>query len=171
MPRGQRRIRTEFWVALVFVALLAYALIADWWKGHAVLGWIITGSIVAILAFSIYRFPAFRGLLFKTAKKAGESIVYETQVSGREPLSQDLREHILKRAVYRCENPDCKEHIKPEIHHIDGDNSHNSPRNLITFCPNCHTKAHHGVYNNSQLRNWVRRSWETFKRGGWGLQA
>jgi hypothetical protein len=165
MSKGQRRIRIEFWAVLIFVALLAYALIADWWKEHAVLGWIITGSILAILAFSIYRFPAFRGLLFRTAKKAGESIAYESKVSGREPLPPDLREHILKRAGDKCENPDCKEHVKPVIHHIDGDNSHNNPRNLIALCPNCHNRAHDGVYKNSQLRNWVQSSWGTFKRG------
>lgn len=166
MPTKQRRIRTEFWAGLIFLGVLAYAFIPGWWKEHTVLGWTIVGIVVAVLAFSIYRFPAFRRWLFGTAKKAGESLVYdETKASGREPLSPDLREHILKRAGYKCENPDCKEHVKPHIHHIDGDNSHNNPRNLIALCPNCHTRAHHGVYSNSQLRNWVRRSWETFKRG------
>lgn len=171
MPKEQRRIRIEFWGVLIFVALLAYALIAGWWKEHAVLGWIITGIIVVILAFSIYRFPAFRSLLFKTAKRAGESIVYETRVSGREPLPPDLREHILKRAGYKCENPDCKEHIKPEIHHIDGNNSNHKPRNLIALCPTCHKRADDGEYRTSQLRVWVHRSWETFKRGRRGFQA
>lgn len=164
MPRGQRRIRTEFWAILIFVALLAYALIAGWWKEHAVLGWIITGCILAMLAFSIYRFPAFRRLLFRTAKKAGESIVYETKVSGREPVPEDKRNHILQRARYKCENPDCREDVRPHIHHIDGDNSNNNLKNLIALCPNCHTRAHHGVYSNSQLRVWAQRSWETFKR-------
>lgn len=104
MPKGQRRIRPEFWLGLIFVALLAYALIADWWKENPVLGWIIVGIIVAILAFSIYRFPAFRGLLFRTAKKAGESIVYETEASGREPMPKYTRMKILQRARGRCEN-------------------------------------------------------------------
>lgn len=171
MAKGQRRIRPEFWVVVIFIALLAYALIADWWKGHAVLGWIIVGIVVALLAFSLYRFPAFRGLLFRTAKKAGESIAYEPEVSGREPLPPDLREHILQRARYKCENPDCKSGVKPEIHHIDGNRNNNNPRNLIALCPNCHTRAGDGVYSNSQLRNWVRRSWETYKRGRRRFQA
>ena len=171
MPTRQRRIRIEFWAGLIFVALLAYALTADWWKEHAVLGWVILGIVVAVAAFCLYRFPAFRGLFLRTVKKAGGSIAYQTKVSGREPLSLDLREHILQRAHYRCENPDCKEHVKPEIHHIDGNNSHNNPRNLIALCPNCHTRAHHGVYSNSQLRVWVQRSWETFKRGRRRFQA
>ena len=175
MAQRQRRIRPEFWIGLIFVALLAYALIADWWKEHAVLGWVIVGIVVALLAFCLYRFPKFRGWLFGTAKKARESLIYQptepTAVSSREPLRPDLREHILQRALYKCENPDCKEHVKPEIHHIDGNNSNNSPRNLIALCPNCHARAGDGVYSYSQLRNWVRRSWETYKRGGRRFQA
>lgn len=165
MPKGQRRIRPEFWAGLIFVALLAYVLIADWWEEHAVLGWTIVGIIIAILAFSIYRFPAFRRLLFRTTKKAGESVMYETAISGREPMPAYVRTHILQRAYCKCENPDCKSDTKPEIHHIDGNRNNNNPRNLIALCPNCHTRAGDGVYSNSQLRNWVRRSWETFKRG------
>lgn len=175
MPKGQRRIRPGFWFALIFVALLAYALIADWWKGHATLGWVILGIVVAVLAFSLYRFPKFRSFVFGTAKKAGQGLIYQptepTAVSSREPLPPDLREHILQRAHYRCENPDCKEQVKPEIHHIDGNNSNNNPRNLIALCPNCHDRAGDGVYTNSQLRNWVRRSWETYKRGRQRFQA
>jgi hypothetical protein len=165
MPKGQQRIRTEFWAVLIFVALLAYTLIAVLWKKNPVLGWIITGSIVAILAFSIYRFPAFRRLLFRTAKKAGESIAYETAESGREPMPPHIRANILQRAEHRCENPDCRSNVRPEIHHIDGDRNNNRFRNLIALCPNCHTGAGHGEYSNSQLRNWVQRSWETSKRG------
>jgi len=165
MPNRQRRIRIEFWVGLIFVALLAYALIAVWWKENPVLGWIIVGVIVAILAFSIYRFPAFRGLLFRTAKKAGESIVYGTEASGREPMPKYTRMKILQRARDRCENPDCRQDVRPHIHHIDGDNSNNNLSNLIALCPNCHTSAHHVVYSNSQLRVWVQRSWEISKRG------
>jgi len=164
MPNRQRRIRIEFWAGLIFVALLAYALIAVWWKENPVLGWIIVGVIVAILAFSIYRFPAFRGLLFRTAKKAGESIAYETAESGREPMPPHIRANILQRAEHRCENPDCRSNVRPEIHHIDGDRNNNRFRNLIALCPNCHTRAGHGEYSNSQLRNWVQRSWETSKR-------
>ena len=166
MAKRKRRTREEFWVGLIFVALLAYALIADWWKEHAVLGWTIVAVIVAMLVFSIYRFPAFRRWLFMGAKKAGQSIVYETEAPGREPLPSDLRERILKRAHHRCENPDCRAHINPHIHHIDCDNSNNRPRNLIALCPNCHTRAHHGVYSPSQLRNWVHSSWAIYKRGG-----
>ena len=171
MPRRQRKIREQFWVGLIFVALLAYALIAGWWKENQVVGWIILGSVLAILAFSIYRFPAFRGLLFRTAKKAGDSILYETTaVSSREPLPENMRTHILQRAGYKCENPDCRSGTKPEIHHIDNDNSNNNPRNLIALCRPCHKRAHDNYYSNSQLRNWVQRSWATFKRNRQGFR-
>ena len=93
MAKRKRRTTEEFWVGLIFIALLAYALIADWWKEHSVLGWTIVAVIVAILAFSIYRFPAFRRWLFMGAKKAGQSIIYETEASEREPLPSNLREH------------------------------------------------------------------------------
>jgi hypothetical protein len=165
MASGQRRIRIEFWAVLIFIALLAYALIADWWKEHAALGWVILGIVVALLAFSLYRFPAFRRWTFGAAKKAGESIVYETEASGREPMPKYTRMKILQRAKDRCENPDCRSDVPPHIHHIDNDSSNNNLRNLIALCPNCHAKAHRNEYSNSQLRNWVQRSWETFKRG------
>jgi hypothetical protein len=164
MAKRQRRTREEFWIGLIVVALLAYAFTANWWKQHSALGWTIVAILIALLGFSIYRFPAFRRWLFMGAKKAGRSIMYETETSEREPLPPDLREHILKRAHYKCENPDCREHIKPHIHHIDCDNSNNRPGNLIALCPNCHTKAHHGVGSPSQLRNWVQRSWAIYKR-------
>ena len=164
MPRQRRRTKPEFWAGLIFVALLAYALISHWWKENPALGWTITIAVVAILALSIYRFPSFRRLLFRTAKTAGESMVYETAVSGREPMPQDTRMRIVQRAGNGCENPDCRSGVRPEVHHIDSDHNNHSLRNLIALCPNCHTKAHDGVYSPSQLRNWLRSSWETYKR-------
>jgi len=165
MPRPQRRIREEFWIGLIVVALLAYALIADWWRAHAVLGWTIVGTAVAFLAFSIYRFPPFRGWLFRGAKKAGETIVYGTKASAREPLPLDRRRAILQRARYRCENPGCKQNVRPHIHHIDLDNSDNNLRNLIALCPNCHQQAHDGDFSFSQLRDWAKRSRAIYTRG------
>lgn len=166
MAKGKRRIRPEFWIGLIFVALLAYALIADWWKEHAVLGWVILGIVVALLAFFLYRVPAFRSFVFGTAKKAGESIAYdESKVSGRKPLSEQTKTYIYQRAGYKCENPNCKSSVKPEIHHIDGNNSNNNVSNLIALCPNCHDGAGHGRYSKSEVRDWARRSEEKSKRG------
>lgn len=165
MAKGKRSIRPEFWAVLIFLALLAYSLIADWWKEHSVLGWIIVGVIVAILAFSMYRFPAFRRWLFGGAKKAGEVVLYGTKASGREPIPPDRRREILQRARHRCENPGCRQDVRPHIHHIDFDNSNNKVRNLIALCPNCHQRAHDGDFSFSQLGNWAKRNWAIFNRG------
>lgn len=165
MARGQRRPKVEFWAGLLFVALLAYALIADWWKEHSVLGWVIVGVVVVILAFSIYKFRGFRRWLFGTVKKAGESIVYGTKASAREPIRPEDRTMILQRARYRCENPGCRQDVRPHIHHIDFDNGNSNLRNLIALCPNCHQRAHDGDFSFSQVRNWAKRSWAVFNRG------
>ena len=159
IARQRRRAKPEFWAGFIFVALLAYGLIAIWWRENPVLGWVILGVIVAGFAFSIYRFPSFRRLLFRTAKTAGESMVYETAVSDREPMPKDTRINILQRARNRCENPDCRSGVPPHIHHIDNDHNNNRFRNLIALCPNCHAMAGKNKYSNSQLRVWVERSW------------
>jgi len=164
MAKQRRRTKPGFWAGFIFLALLAYALIADWWKQNPALGWTITIAIVATFAFSIYRFPSFRRLLFRTTKTAGESMVYETAVSDREPMPKDTRMRILQRARNKCENPSCRSGVRPHVHHIDSDHRNNDLKNLIAICPNCHTKAHDGVYSPSQLRNWLRTSWETYKR-------
>ena len=122
-------------MALAFVAILAFALIADWWKENSTTGWIITGILLVILAFSLFRFSSFRGLFLKAVKTTGENIVYDTGAPKREPLPSKMRRDILQRARNRCENPDCKANTVPEIHHIDNNNSHNNPRNLIALCP------------------------------------
>jgi len=165
MVKRKRRTREEFWVGLIFVALLAYALIADWWKEHSVLGWTIVAVLVAILVFSIYRFPAFRRWLFMGAKKAGQAVVYGTKASEREPISPENRSMILHRARYRCENPDCRQDVRPHIHHIDFDNSNNRLSNLIALCPNHHQQAHDSIFSFSQLRNWAKRTWAIYNRG------
>ena len=164
MPRSQRRTKPQFWMVVIFVSLLAYALIADWWKDNSALGWTVVGVVIALLAFSAYRFPSFRRWLFSTAKVASERMAYQAAATEREPMPRDTRMRVLQRARDRCEKPDCRSDVRPHVHHIDGDHSNNSLRNLIALCPNCHTKAHHGVYSPSQLRNWRQSSWETYKR-------
>jgi len=164
MARRQRRPKVEFWAGLIFVALLAYALLADWWKEHSVLGWIIVGVVVALLAFLLYKSEPFRRWVFGTVKKAGESIVYGTKASAREPIRPEDRKKIMERARYRCENSGCNQHARPHIHHIDFNNSNNKLTNLIALCPNCHQEAHDGIYKVSQVRNWVHTSWSMYNR-------
>ena len=170
MAQRQRRIRIEFWAGVIFVALLAYALIADWWKEHAVLGWVILGIIVAVLAFLLWRSQRFRSFVFGTVKKAGRGLVYQptepTTASGREPLNPELREYILGRADNRCENPNCRKRVPLKIHHIDGNHNHNAAKNLIALCGTCHDMAEIREYPPHQLRSWVwksqgRRRWQT----------
>ena len=170
MPQGQRRIRIEFWAGLIFVALLAYALIADWWKEHTVLGWVVLGIAIALLAFFLIRKEKLRSFVLETLKKAGGRLVYQStepaMVSGREPLNPELREYILGRADNRCENPNCRKRVPLKIHHIDGNHNHNVAKNLIALCGACHDMAEIREYPPHQLRSWVwksqrRRRWQT----------
>jgi len=164
LAKGKRKVKEGFWIGTAVVVIIVIALIADWWKENSILGWVIIGLVVVITGYCLYRFQGFRNLVFRTAKKTGENIVFEEEASSREPVPTNIRQQILARARNRCENQDCKQDIKPHIHHIDADNSNNSPRNLIALCPNCHTKAHRGVYTTSQLRNWANFSWANYQR-------
>ncbi len=159
----RRSIREGFWFALIFIAIVIYALLADWWKENATLGWIILGILLAVLAFLLYRFASLRGWLRRQVKSVAQKAVFEEVASGREPLPQDKRNEVLKRASNRCENERCNQKVNPHIHHIDGNNSHNNLSNLIALCPNCHQKAHNGIFTESQLHNWVRRDFQRLK--------
>ena len=168
MVQRQRRIRVEFWAGLIFVALLAYALLADWWKEHAVLGRVIFGIAVAALAFSLWKSQRFRSFVFGTMKKVGEGVVYQPTepagTSGRDPLPTELREYILGRADNRCENPNCRKRVPLKIHHIDGNHNHNAAKNLIALCGTCHDMAEIREYPPHQLRSWV---WKSQGRKRW----
>ena len=153
----RRSIRTGFWVALLFIVVVVYALLADWWTENATVGWTILGILLAVFAFLLYRFASLRGWLGRQVKSVVEKAVFEDVASAREPLSQNKRKEVLKRARDHCENERCRYKGKPHIHHIDGNNSHNRLSNLIALCPSCHQEAHDGVLTESQLRNWVRR--------------
>jgi len=159
----RRPIREGFWIALVFIAVVTYSLAADWWKENTTLGWIILGILLAVFAFLLYRFASLRGWLGRQVKGVAKKAVFEDVASAREPVPQDKRNEVLKRARYRCENERCIYKGKPHIHHIDMNNSHNHLSNLIALCPNCHQKAHGGVFTESQLLNWVRRDSQQLK--------
>ena len=53
-----------------------------------------------------------------------------------------IKPHLIKERGHMCE--DCKrsdwmgQQIVLEVHHIDGDRTHNQPENLQLLCPNCH---------------------------------
>jgi len=153
----RRSIREGFWIALFFIFFVVYALLADWWKENAILGWITLGILLAVFAFLLYRFAPLRGWLGRQVKSTAKKAVFEDVASEREPLPQDKRNEVLKRARHQCENERCSYKGKPHIHHIDMNNSNNYLSNLIALCPNCHQKAHKGDFTATQLGNWVRR--------------
>jgi len=159
----RRPIREGFWIALVFIAIVIFSLVADWWKENATLGWIILGILLAVFAFLLYRFASLRGWLGHQAKSVAEKAIRGDVASAREPVPQDKRNEVLKQARYRCENERCNQKVRPHIHHIDMNNSNNHLSNLIALCPNCHQRAHDGKFTESQLLNWVRRDFKRLK--------
>lgn len=65
-------------------------------------------------------------------------------ISGQYELSKYIRNYLLKKANYQCEqcgwheiNPFTQK-IPLEIHHKDGQPLNNTPDNLQVLCPNCH---------------------------------
>lgn len=69
-------------------------------------------------------------------------------IDGRKKAALELKESIRKRDNYICQ--DCgvsqKEHEKKynrilDVHHIDGDDTNNDPKNMITLCRSCHNNT------------------------------
>lgn len=60
----------------------------------------------------------------------------------RKSVSSKLRKKVLEENRYKCK--DCPEKDKDllEIHHIDMNNTHTYPSNLVPLCPTCHAKRH-----------------------------
>jgi hypothetical protein len=173
MASGQRRIRIEFWAVLIFVALLAYALIADWWKEHAALGWVILGIVVVVLGFCLWRYPAFRVRLFNTLKTGIDGLIHQpaeptqatdpTAVSAPafvpvSALTQSERDLFLDYIGHRCEKPNCREWNVQQIHHIipREEGGKNDVWNLIVLCPNHHSYAQNNIPPRSRQRHWAR---------------
>lgn len=163
MQTINRKLKEDFWFWAIFIALVSFSLISDWWKTNATLGWIILTLILAILVFVFIRFKSVRSKAFSAVKSTAEKVIYDEQASSREPLQSGTRKEIMKRSNYRCENNDCKYKGIPHIHHIDMKNSNNNLSNLIALCPNCHRDAHHGKITTSQCRNWVKRDYYIMK--------
>jgi hypothetical protein len=99
-----KRIRSEVWFALIFVAIIIFAIVAQWWKEHSAIGWTIVGVLFLIVAVLAYRYASVRGWLGGQMKSAANRVIFEKVASGREPLPQAKREEVLRRARNRCEN-------------------------------------------------------------------
>jgi len=57
-------------------------------------------------------------------------------------FTKDLKNSILKRDNYTCQNPDCNcKSGRLDVHHIDYNKKNNNPNNLIILCVNCHSKT------------------------------
>jgi 5-methylcytosine-specific restriction endonuclease McrA len=161
---GKRKFRSEFLIGVLAVILIAYALIADWWKTHAAIGWTILAVVIIILVFVIIKFSSVRNKVKDTIKDSTKRLIYEDEAPEREPVPDKVRTEIYKRANYSCENPDCREKNTIHIHHIDMNHSNNNYNNIIVLCPTCHTKAHRGIFTTTQLRNWLRADYHQLKQ-------
>jgi len=163
----RKRFREEFIFAIIFISLVVFALVSDWWKDNQILGWTIVIAVFIMLLLAFIGIKRFRSTLTNTAKKATEKIVYEDQVSSREPIPGYKRKQVLKRARRKCENPDCKTKRPLHIHHIDMNNSNNDYKNLAVLCPSCHWKAHHGGIPKSQVYNWAQFNYGRIRNRKW----
>lgn len=64
----------------------------------------------------------------------------------------------LRATVTACQ--DCGWDVEPavlELHHRDGDRTHNTADNLALFCPNCHTLHHYRTLSGQFTNNLGRR--------------
>ena len=163
MPNPRKKVKDEVWIGIIVAIIFVYALLASWWKTHALLGWIILVVLLGVAGYVLYKYASLRGWLGRQAKDVVQKAVFEKVASGREPLSANERDEVLRRSQSRCENEQCNYQGKPHIHHIDGNNQHNNLGNLIALCPNCHQQAHDGIFTESQLINWVRRDYKRLR--------
>ena len=62
-----------------------------------------------------------------------------------DPHWKTLRREVLKRDDYTCYYCGFRYHSYMEVHHNNGDWANNSPENLITVCPFCHSCLHIGL--------------------------
>jgi 5-methylcytosine-specific restriction endonuclease McrA len=156
---AKKKVREEIIFAGLCVLLVLYSVVAEWWKKNQILGWVIVGVVVIGLVFLLMRFGRFRQVVTSKIKDTTNKIVFDEKVSEREPIPSELRQEIYTRAQNRCENETCGYKSTLHIHHIDMNNSNNKLTNLLALCPNCHCKAHDGIFTATQLHNWMSRDY------------
>lgn len=65
---------------------------------------------------------------------------------------RSIKEILLKERPYKCERCGISEWLNEKItlqvHHIDGNNSHNTRDNLMLLCPNCHSQTDNWCHKN-----------------------
>lgn len=74
----------------------------------------------------------------------------------RTPLSQLVRDEVLREAGYMCANPRCRHILTLHIHHIVWvkEGGSNDPNNLVALCPNCHTLHTQGYIPAEAIKHW-----------------
>jgi len=167
MARAKKRFRDEFIFAVIFISLVVFALVSDWWKDNQALGLTIVIVLLILTLLAFIGIRRFRRTVTNTTIKAAEKMMFEDEVSSREPIPRYKRNQVLKRARGKCENPDCDVKHPLHIHHIDSNNSNNDYRNLAVLCPSCHWKAHHGVIPKSQVYNWAQFNYGKMRNRKW----
>ena len=157
---------------MAFVALLAYALIADWWKDNPVAGRVIVVIVIAVFVLCLVLIRAFREWFARKIKRAFGGLVYEDEEESsagseavRAPsrpipppdLTSNERNLFTHRMGNRCENPTCRWTGLLEVHHIRPrrEGGTNSVWNLLALCPNHHTEANNGIPSRPRQRQWV----------------
>ena len=174
MANRRSRIRPGFWIGLAFVALLAYALIADWWKDNPGLGRVIVGVVVAVFVLCLWLVRPFREWLVRTVKRAFGVLVYEPEneqelsvgsedVRGpRKPtppqdLTSDEKNLFIHKMGNVCENPTCGRTGILEVHHVipRREGGKNKAWNLLVLCGSCHNEADKGIPPRPRQRQWA----------------
>lgn len=187
MAKGKRRVREGVIFAIVFVAIILFALIVSWWKTHAAIGWTIIGVLVVIFVFSLYKSPAFRNWILRKGKKVGEKVALENEqkieteekqdnldtvkttahstiqkkdvVKVFPPLNETERAKLINAVGSMCEKPRCRNEYDLEVHHIKrrAEGGLNKWNNLIVLCPTHHKAADKGRFSKALLKQWISR--------------
>lgn len=131
-PRFDNRRRSEGWLApSIQHKLNSHVNLVDLIKSILP----VTSTCIEVASFDIQKIknPDIKGVEYQQGEQEGFS---------------NVREYVLHRDSYRCQNPDCKNDGNEkilEIHHIGfwkGDRS-NRPANMITLCTRCHVPKNH----------------------------
>lgn len=174
MADRRRRIRPGFWIGLAFIALLAYALIADWWKDNPALGRVIVGVVVGLFVLSLVLFRAFREWFLRKIKRAFGGLVYEdeeepsvvseairgpSKPTPPQDLTSDEKNLFIHKMGNVCENPTCGRTGILEVHHVRPrrEGGKNKVWNLLVLCGSCHNEADKGIPPRPRQRQWVQQ--------------
>src|SRR5687767_3014645 len=74
----------------------------------------------------------------------------------RKKIPNNIVQHVLTEAGYRCAVPTCRNILAIDLHHIVevSEGGGNEPANLIALCPTCHALFHRGTYSREALYSW-----------------